>query len=215
LDNVDAPGGSSDFQQELLALRQDPQVRRLARKLAGDLDLAEDLIQTAYYRLAALKHPKRIENVRAYYLRVLRNEATKLYALRQETPWQETPFEDPDSAPAPALPIDERVCNSLQAQSWLKRLADEYDRLLAAVPARSDDPVRYKGVIYTAAEQVLHDGINGEPSAADGNDALRAAYRDYFDQPGTAVNTRHKRFGRAREDVKALLRSVVSHDELI
>jgi DNA-directed RNA polymerase specialized sigma24 family protein len=209
LDNVDAPGGSSDFQQELLGLRQDPQVRRLARKLVGDLDLAEDLIQTACCRLAALKHPKRIENVRAYYLRVLRNEATRLYALRQETS-----SEDLDSAPAPALPIDEEVCNSLQAWSWLKRLADQRDLLLAAVPARSDDPARYQGLVYAVAEQVLRAGINGEPSEADSNDALRAAYRDYFDQQGTAVNTRHQRFRRAREDVKALLRSVVSHDEL-
>jgi DNA-directed RNA polymerase specialized sigma24 family protein len=209
LDNVDAPGGSSDFQQELLGLRQDPQVRRLARRLVGDLDLAEDLIQTAWCKLAALKHPKQIENVRAYYLRVLRNEAAKLYALRQEAP-----FEDPDSAPAPAQPIDERVCDSLQARSWLKRLADERDRLLAEVPARSHDPVRYQGLVYAVAEQVLKAGINGEPSEADSNDALRAAYRNYFDQPGTAVNTRHQRFCRAREDVKALLRSVVSRDEL-
>jgi DNA-directed RNA polymerase specialized sigma24 family protein len=209
LENVDAPGGSSDFQQELLALRQDPQVRRLAQRLAGDLDLAEDLIQTALYKLAALKHPKQIENVRAYYRQVLRNEATRLYALRQETS-----SEDLDSAPAPALPIDEKVCNSLQARSWLKRLADQRDLLLAAVPARSDDPARYQGLVYAVAEQVLKAGINGEPSEADSNDALRAAYRDYFDQQGIAVNTRHQRFCRTREDVKALLRSVVSRDEL-
>ena len=100
--NTDAPGGSSDFQQELLAIRQDPQVIRFARRLAGDLDLAEDLLQTAYCKLAALKHPERIENLRGYYLRVLQNEATQApHTSRQETSRiPRTAASDPGSGPA-------------------------------------------------------------------------------------------------------------------
>jgi DNA-directed RNA polymerase specialized sigma24 family protein len=209
VDSPNTPGGSSGFQQELLALWQDPQVRMIAWKLVGDLDLVEDLKQTVCYRLAALKHPERIENIRAYYLRVLRNEATKLYALRQETP-----FEDPDSAPAPTQPIDEKVCNSLRAQTWLQRVAAWRETLLAAISARSEDPRRYRTVIYDSAEQVLLDGLNGEASDADSNDAFRAAYPEYFTQAGASANLLHQRFRRAREDVKALLRAVVDRDEL-
>lgn len=207
--NTDAPGGSSDFQQELLALRQDPQVRRFAWKLVGDLDLAADLNQTVCCRLAALKHPERIENLRGYYFRVLRNEATKLHILRQEPP-----FEDPDSIPAPAQPIDDKVCNSLCHHTWLQRLATRREALLAAIPARSEDPSRYRIVIYRAAEQVLLDGLNGEASDADSNEAFRAAYPEYFAHLDASANLLHQRFRRAREDVKALLKGVIDRREL-
>jgi DNA-directed RNA polymerase specialized sigma24 family protein len=209
LANTDAPGGSSDFQQELLALRQDPQVRRFAWRLVGDLDLVEDLNQTVFCKLAALKHPERIGNLRGYYLRVLRNEATKLYILRQETP-----FEDPDSIPAPAQPIDDKVCNSMCHHIWLQRLRVRREVLLTAIPARSEDLSRYRIVICHAAEQVLLDGLNGEASDADSSDAFRGAYPEYFAQPGASANLLHQRFRRAREDVKALLQAVVSRDEL-
>src|ERR1700722_14628509 len=107
LDPINAPGGSADFQQELLAIRQDPQVRGFAQRLVGDLGLVDDLHQTVCLRLTSLKHPARVENIRGYYLRVMRNEATKLYALRNETP-----FEDPDSVRDMAQSIDDQVCDS-------------------------------------------------------------------------------------------------------
>jgi hypothetical protein len=176
----------------------------------GDLDLVEDLNQMVCCRLVALKHPERIENICAYYVRVLQNEASKLYVLRRETP-----FEDDDDAPVPAQLVDEKVCNSLRDQTWLNRLADQRDRLLGAIPARSYNPVLYKALIYNAADQVLRDSINGEPSDADSSDALRAAYSEYFAQPGASADLLHQRFRRAREDVKALLQKIVNRDELI
>jgi DNA-directed RNA polymerase specialized sigma24 family protein len=209
VDSPSTPGGPSDFQQELLALRQDPQVRITARKLVGDLDLAEDLNQTVCGKLAALKHPERIENIRRYYFRVLRNEASKLYTLRQEIP-----FEDPDSIPAATQPVDEKVCGLIRDQSWFERFAAQREDLQDAVPARSDDPGRYQRLILNTAGQVLRDAINGEPCDADTNSTLRAAYPGYFAQPGAAVNTCHQRFRRARADVRALLQTVVSRDEL-
>jgi DNA-directed RNA polymerase specialized sigma24 family protein len=220
--NPNTPGGSSDFQQELLAIRQDPQVKSIALRWAGAPDLAEDILQAACCGLGALKHPERVDNLHAYFLKVLRNEASRLYAARRTTP-----VENPEDALAPgrhgtpvcgppsARPIDETVGFSLQAQSWLKRLADDRDFLLAAVPARSDDRTRYRTVIYTAAEQVLRDAINAEPSEADTNDALQTAWPEYFDPPGAAANTCHQRFRRARTDVRSLLQAIVRRDELI
>jgi hypothetical protein len=116
--------------------------------------------------------------------------------------------------PVPDRLVDEAVCFSVQAESWLKRFTGQREHLLAAVPSRSADPARYCEVIYSAAGQVLRDGINAEPSDADSNDAVRAAYPEYFDQAGAAPNTLHKRFSRAREDVKALLQEIVNRDEL-
>jgi hypothetical protein len=117
--------------------------------------------------------------------------------------------------------IDETVGTALQAvgialqtHAWLERFAAQHDHLRAAVPARSDQPDRYRAVIVAAAEQVLRDGINTEPSDADTNDAFRAAYPEYFDQPGASPNLHHQRFRRAHEDVKAVLRVVVRRDEL-
>lgn len=209
MDHSEAPGGSSDFQQELLALRQDPQVRGFARGLVGDLGLVEDLNQMVCCRLLALEHPERIENLRAYYFRVLRNEATKLYGLRHEIPLDE----DTD-ATAPAELVDEKVCNSLHAQTWLDRLTDQRARLLSGIPARSDDPALYRAVIYNTADQVLRDNINGEPCDADSNDALCAAYPEYFAQLSASADLLHQRFRRARLDVRSLLKKVVNRDEL-
>jgi DNA-directed RNA polymerase specialized sigma24 family protein len=215
----DEPAG---FRQELLALWQDPQVRSLALKWAGDVYLAEDVLQTTYCRLRAVKHLERIDNLRAYFLTVLKNEVYRLYVPRRVTP-----LENPEDAlhPGPpgtaefgrdqSRPVDEAVCIALRAQYWLKRFADERDCLLAAVSARSADPDRYRAVICAAAEQVLHDGINGEPSEAGTNAAFRAAYPEYFDQRDASANACHQRFRRAREDVKAALQAVVRRDELI
>jgi DNA-directed RNA polymerase specialized sigma24 family protein len=219
--NPYTPGGSSDFQQELLALRQDPQVRRLALRWAGAPDLAEDILQAAYCGLATLKHPECIDNLYAYFLRALKNEASRLYAPRRTTP-----VENPEDALGPgqhgtlvcslppARPVADMVCFSLQAQAWLKRLCDERDSLLAAVPARSDDPARYRTVIYTAAEQVLRDEVNADPSDADANDAFQAAWPEYFGQPGASSNTCHQRLRRARKDAKAILRTIIDPGDL-
>jgi hypothetical protein len=218
VDSLSAPVGSSDFQQHLLAIRQDLPVRSLALRWAGDPDVAEDALQAAYRRVAAVRHPERIKNRRAYFIKVLKHEVYHLHAPRREIPLEYP--EDAQEAgiavcgPAPERPIDETVCISLLAQSWLKRLIGERDCLFTTVPGRSDDPDRYRAVIYAAAEQVLRDAIYAEPSDADSNEALRAACPEYFDQPGASLNTLHQRFSRARADVRALLQAVVRRDEL-
>ena len=162
VNNLDAPGGSSDFQQELLALWQDPQVRSFVRKLAGDCDLIEDLWQAALCAAGTVKHPEHIDDRRAYFITVLKHEAYRLYALSRAIP-----MENPDQhgalvcGQASARPVADTACTSVQAESWLDRLHAQRVCLEAAVPARSDDPAFYRAVIYTSAEGVLRDGING------------------------------------------------------
>lgn len=150
---------------------------------------------------------------------MLKHEVYHLYALRRAIPFENPEDTMDPSQPgtllcAPARPIDETVCTSLQIHSWLERLADERECLLAAIPARSDDPARYRAVIYNAAEQVLRDALNGEASDADSNAAFRAAYPAYFAQPGAPANTLHQRFRRAREDVRGVLKAIVDPGDL-
>ena len=171
--DTEASDGSPDLQHQLLEIRQDPKVIRLAIKWAGDRELAEDALQTAYYRVASVQDPERILNLRAYFLRTLKNEITGLYSVRQPvllddlealTPAQSGPaLYGPAAEPA----VDDQACNALQTQAWLKRHARQRAPLIAAVPGRSADPARYRNVIYAAAKQVLLGHLSLEPNDAD------------------------------------------------
>lgn len=206
--------------KQLAEILADPRIKGLVLRHAGHPALAGDALQDTYYALARLEHLGQIVYLRAYVCKVLlreiRRERNQLGAAlvddfaRVAEAHQDIAGGQPASPPA----VDDTVCASLQARVWLERLAAQRDDLRDAVPARSDDPARYRAVICDAAEQVLRDGINGEPSEADANPALRAAYPEYFGQPDAAPNTVHQRFRRAREDVKALLQSVVHRAEL-
>ena len=218
MDDTSAPGGSPDFQRRLLEIRQDPQVIRLALRWAGHRELAEDALQTAYYRVASVPDTERIINLRAYFLRVLRNEINGVYTLLQPV----LLLDDPETLqPGPALygpasepAVDDQACSTLQNQIFLKRHARQSAQLIAAIAARSADPARYRQVIYAAAKQVLLGHLSLEPNDAAFPKVLRAAYPEYFDQPGAAPNTLHQRISRARDDIKALLRAVIKREEL-
>lgn len=64
------------------------------------------------------------------------------------------------------------------------------------------------------AESVLQGIARGEPGDEDANPALRAAYPEWFAEPGCAENSCHRRFRRARADLWGLLQKVVARDEL-
>jgi DNA-directed RNA polymerase specialized sigma24 family protein len=211
----------ADARQRLVAIREDPRIKGLARRHAGHPDLADDALQSAYYAVARLKNLEQIDNLRAYFCKVLIREVHRERgqlgaALVEDFVCVAEARQDAAGChPASSPCIEDAVSISLQAQLWFKRLAGERDCLLAAVPARSDNVARYRTVIYAAAEQVLRDAIDAEPSDADSNAALRAAYPEYFSQPGAAPNLCHQRFRRAREDVRAMLQTIVGRDELI
>jgi DNA-directed RNA polymerase specialized sigma24 family protein len=194
----------SAFQQELVSIRQDPQVIALAFSRAGHHELAEDALQTAYYRVASVRYPEHIRNLRAYFIRVLKNEISSLYALPPPLP-----LDDPDTQCQPtAQAAEHQACRTLQRETWLKRLESERDQLIATVPARSHDPARYREVVHAAATQLL---LDPEPNGAA---ILHTAYPDYFDDPAAALNTLHQRISRARDDIQALLQVVIRRDEL-
>jgi hypothetical protein len=206
--------------QRLVEIREDPRIKVFALRHAGHPDLADDVLQRAYYAMARLKNLERIENLRAYFCKILIHEVHRERgqlgaALVDDFARVAEAHQDAVGChPASPPSVGDAVCTSVQAQVWLERFTAQRDRLRAGVPARSDEPDRYRAVVCDAAGQVLHDGINGESSLADTNPALRAAYPEYFDQPDVSPNTLHQRFRRARTDVRSLLQAVVSRDEL-
>ena len=216
--NINPPDGRPDFHRELLAIRNDPEVRSLARRRAGAPDLAEDALQEAYCAVAGVKNPERIKDLRAYFCRVLIN---KVYDLRGQL--GATTVEDFEAlantrpyvvGPARPRSVDEVVGTELLAHTCLQRFATQRDDLGRAVADRSPDPDRYRDVIVTVAERVLYAILAGDVSQADVNDALRAAYPEWFGEKGGADNNAHQRFSRARADVRDLLKAIVNPDEL-
>lgn len=214
MDSSDPTVRLSDARARLLEIWQDPRVRGFARQAAGDPDVAEDALQSTYHAMHRLKHLADIENLKAYFYRVLLREIgrerSELGAVLVEDFTRTAEERQAAGAirPESAAGFEEMACVSVQFWSLRQRLVAEGAKALASIPGRSADPARYRTVIYAAAEQILCAGVSGESSDADSNDAFRAAYPEYFAQPEASPNTLHQRFVRARGDVRALLQSL-------
>ena len=115
---------------------------------------------------------------------------------------------------APRSTVDEMVAANLLFHGWLERFTAERESLTAAVPDRSPDPSRYRELIVSVAERVLRSIITADVCDADGNPALRVAYPEWFTQGALRAGNAHQRFSRARADVRGLLRTIVSRDDL-
>ncbi len=220
LSSTTTPAGRQDYFQKLLTIWQDAQVKRLARARAGDLELAEDALQQTYDVMARIKDPGGVEDPKAYFCRVL---IRVINALRGQLgailPDDFTGLADAcqGKARGEALrsPVDETVAANLLAHGWLERFTAERECLTAAVPDRSPDPSRYRELIVSVAGQVLWSIVTADVCDADGNPALRVAYPEWFAEDGGTAGNAHQRFSRARADVRGLLRTIVSRDELI
>lgn len=218
---TETPDEGSDFQRELLAIREDPTVKSLALRHAGDPGLAEDALEDAGWAVGQ-QDPQTIRNLRGYFCTVLIREARR---LRNQL--GATSVADPEVAggtrqrgvtPAgtvPSRPFDEAVGTRLMGDVWCGRLAARRECLRAAVPARSGAPELYRDVILAAAEQLLRACLDGDHSQADSHEALRAAYPGWFAEPGCRPNTYDQRFSRARADIRDVLKGVVNKDELL
>ena len=221
MSNTQTPKERAAFEQRLLEIRQDPAIIRLARRHAGDAsDLVDDALQEVYWAVVRVKDPDEIEDLRAYFCRAVINEVRRQrYAFR---PALVQDFESLAEAHQdgtgchPALPrsVEQAAGTSVARHEWLKRFSAKEADLVAAVPGRSRQPGSYRSVISDVARQLLVAILNGEVTEADWDWALRASYPEWFAEEGAKPDNLYQRFSRARADVKALLKLVISHDEL-
>jgi hypothetical protein len=214
------PRGGPDFQQELLTILNDAQVRGLARRQAGEPDLAEDALQSTYYAISQVVEPAAIRDMRAYFCRSLIREVHHQRAqlgatlvddfvkLADERQWRSG-----NSLTGPR-PVDETASLRILAEGWLRPFTARRGDMLSSVPRRSSHPARYGEAIVAAAERALRTCMVDKVADADHNDFLSGAYPEWFADPGCAENTRDKRLERARADIRALLKTIVNRNDL-
>ena len=173
------------FPAELLTIWQDPEVRRLAARRAGDPDLAQDALQAAVAAVARVSDPTRIENLKAYFCRVLINE---VYHLRGQLvaarPCDSAALAAMSDAGTSAPASAEEAVTRLLARAWLERFRARRVHLRAAVPGRSRQPARYRDLIVQTAEHILRTALDGNVSWGDCNETMQATLPDWFGQPG-------------------------------
>jgi len=217
--NPPTPTGQRlEFQRRLQEIWEDPQVRRLARSRARDFEMAQDALQEAYCSVARVNDPDGINDLKAYFCKVLIHVIKRLLGQLREVP--EDDFESLSDArqgrigaESPPLPFDEAVCGDLHAMSLLDRFAAQCETLTRAVPGRSADPARYRDVIVAVAGSLLRSIARGDVSEADGDQALIAVYPEWFAEQGPTADNAYQRFSRARGDIRKILQTIVDRDE--
>jgi len=209
---------------ELGRLRNDGGILRLARRYAdGDHDLAEDAMQETCWAILRVKDPRRIDNLEAYFRTVLKRTVADQRGHNRRAPVpvdnMETLTGEADQGtvtpdPEPHRPVDAQAVSNVLAAAWLARLRRERHQLRAMLPDSSADPEHYRDVVMARSEEILRTAVAGSVSWADCNEALRAAYPEWFAEPGCKQNTMDRRLSRARDDVRAMLKAVVCPSEL-
>lgn len=196
---------------ELAAITTDPAMLRYARRVAGDL--AEDVLQETWYAVARARGREPIGNLRGYFSRALVNTARR---MREEAARLGTPVGDPMTA---AVRQARLVAAASAESDAIPRLigAERRDELRCrraelrrGVPSYSPDRDRYRDVILAVAEAVFAAG--GPGTRAEINEALVAAYPQWFDAPGASPAIIYQRRCRARENLRQVLAAVIGPD---
>lgn len=207
--NLPNPAGTGDY-EELAAIACDPGMRRAAWRLAGDM--ADDLLQETWYAMARRAAGDPIENPRGYFYKTMVNTWRH---LRQDLTRHGIPADDLDvmAGASGGLPSAEyQALARLDAAARRGRLRRRRAEFWLTIPAYSPDPYRYRGVVMIVAETTA--AGDGPVSRSELNEALIAAYREWFGEPGVKPGTLQQRRCRARQAIFRLLAAVLSPDDL-
>jgi hypothetical protein len=200
----------ADGYEELAAIACDPGMRRAARRLAGDM--ADDLLQETWYAMARTAARESIENPRGYFYKTMVNTWRH---LRQDLARHGIPADDLDVTANAArdMPSAEHdALARLDAAARRGRLRDRRAELWLTIPPYSPDSYRYRVVVMTVAEAAA--AGDGPTSRSELNEALVAAYPEWFGEPGVKPGTLQQRRCRARQAIWRLLAAVLGPDDL-
>jgi hypothetical protein len=163
--------------------------------------------------------PEQIEDPRKYFCTVVSHTAYRLRGqLRAAVVDDPAGLVDASGRKlgSESLPptFDEAVHTSMMGDNWRECLAMNHVALTSNVPGRSPEPDKYRNVIATVSKEMLDAILTGDFREVDLNLALRAAYPEWFAERLADASNIHQRFARARADIRGLLKTVVSLDEL-
>jgi hypothetical protein len=205
------------FLDDLAALVEDPAIRRFAERRARNRELAEDALQETYRAVAQTGNPEAIEDLRKFFFKSLIRTINRQLTLA--TPISTDVIDAiADSGRNSGTPSSDSVADEAQlrilAEVAFTRLERDRSGLMAMIPARSDDPHRYRCTILATAWTVLYLLLRGPVTTADWNAALRSEYPQWCDEPGLPSDAMYQRLSRARADVQLLLRVVLPRDRI-
>jgi hypothetical protein len=206
------------FLDDLAKLVEDPAVRRLAERRARSRELAEDALQDTFYAVARTQHPEAINDLRAYFCKSLIFAINRQFTLSVPIPAGDiSAVADSrqgfsSSGPSPPVSLASEAHLRLLAEAALTRLERDRAELIAMVPARSDDALRYQSTVIAAAAMILRLLFEGPVTMADWNEVLRSEYPQWCDEPGLAHDAAYQRLSRARADVQFLLQAILPRE---
>ena len=212
-----------DLGEDLARIVSDPEMLRRAVRRAGCRELAEDAMQETARAILQRKSPDAIENLRGFFYVALIREIDHQLGrpaaiLTGDIGAPSDPGQDCGSlltSPRQAA-IQDEVHVRILAAAVFQRFERQQtrDKLMALVPARSDDPHRYRTAVLFVARSLFELLLDGYVATADWNVLLKVAYPQWCDEPGMAPAAIDQRLSRGRRDVQSLLRSLVSRDQL-
>jgi hypothetical protein len=123
------------------------------------------------------------------------------HGQRLPVPWQDTASADPQS----------EVYGLLLAEALLARLKHRQAGLMALIPGRSPDPLRYRESIVAAAEAILRTAVVEAVFRDDLTTAVREEYPEWY---GGDPARRFQRLSRARGEVQQLLQALTRDQQL-
>ena len=207
-----------EFIDDLANLVEDPAIRRLAERRARSRELAEDALQDTFYAVARTQHPDAINDLRAFFCKSLIRAINRQLTLSAPIPAGDIgAIADSrqglsSSGTSPPASVASKAQLRLLAEAALTRLERDRAELMAMVPARSGDPVRYQSAILAVAATILRLLFEGSVTPADWNAVLKSAYPQWCDESGLVGDAMYQRLSRAREDVRLLLQSILPRE---